>query len=137
MADDLERVGVEQQADFYQNSKANNADPWLLNMVGGKFHVNAAWKKRGNGVANTVTQLGWEGFSKELGDANESFQAAYKLQPTYPEAATTMITVAMGQNDAPGLRQWFDRAVQGQFDYEHAYDLYISASIRAGLAATS
>lgn len=125
IAPDLQALPEEQQGQFYQDAKSAGGDEWLTDVIGGTYHINNAWKARGRGVASTVTDQGWKDFAKELTAASDCLQAAYKLQPTYPEAPTDMITVCKGQSDAPGARQWFDRAVQGQLDYDPAYLNYL------------
>ena len=103
-----------------------NADPWLVNMFAGKYHIDAAWQTRGGGTANTVTDAGWQGFFDQLSKARDALTAAWKLHPEYPEAPTLMIPVAMGagQQLDERTRTWFERATQAQIDYREAYERY-------------
>src|SRR5439155_9015886 len=98
------------------------ADPWLVQMIGGLYQINAAWEARGKGWASEVTDAGWKGFHEHLTAARECLTAAYKLHPEFPEAATHMITVAMGDSEKDETpRKWFDLATAAQIDYLPAY----------------
>jgi len=64
-------------------------------------------------------------FFSELNLARDHLKHAWELEPKYPEPATAMITVAMGDprpDETP--RTWFDRAIASQIDYYSAYDSY-------------
>src|SRR5262249_45011701 len=103
------------------------------NIVEGSYHIKAAWAARGGGFANTVTEEGWRKMAEELALARKCLTEAYRLHPDYPEAATQMISVVMGEPvglDGPGksLRLWLNRAVEAQFDFDQAYQNYIYAN---------
>jgi len=109
---------------FYEAITAQpTADPWIVNMASGYYHVAKAWEERGVRWASEVTEEGWEGFHKHLDLAREHLTAAWELHPEYPEAAAEMIVVVMAEGGEPGEteRLWFDRAVAAQFDYLPAY----------------
>ena len=97
---------------------------WLKNTLIGEFEVAAAWKARGKGYANTVTDEGWRGYGEHLTKACTLFSSAWKDNPTVPFAAAAMITVTMGGVGLDGIdeRVWFDRATAACFDYLPAYD---------------
>jgi hypothetical protein len=68
----------------------------VATVVKAGFHVDLAWKWRGNGLAKTVTPEGWENFKRELGVARgilESNPAA----KVHPEYFALMQAVALGQ----------------------------------------
>jgi hypothetical protein len=98
-------------------------DPWLLNVIRGIAETDLAWVSRGSGWANTVTAEGWKGFREHLTKARDALVAAHKLRPDFPEAATRMITVAMGAGEELGEdeREWFDRAIAAQIDFMPAW----------------
>lgn len=103
------------------------AEPWLRDFVLGVAHTKLAWTWRGNGWAAEVAEQGWQGFHEHLAKARRHLEAAWKLDPTRPEPAHAMLAVAMGLSDdaAVEMRQWFERAVSAQFDYEKAYNAYL------------
>ena len=118
---------LERQKMFYDEiRKLPKADPWMVNMVGGAYHVDAAWARRGGGWARDVAEEGWRGFFNELSKARTCFKAAHEIEPNYPEPATGMITVAMGAGRQLGedTRTWFDRAIAAQLDYWPALNAY-------------
>lgn len=104
-------------------------DLWLTSMIEGIYHISKAWRWRGSGWANEVTDDGHKKFIINLEKAENTLKRAYKLRPDYPEAAECMITVAMGKRGASGEteRYWFDRAVAAEMDYMPAYDSYLWA----------
>lgn len=96
---------------------------WVQLTVKGSVEINLAWKDRGSGWAQTVTETGWRGFGEHLVQARDHLTNAWKLKPDRPYAATLMITVTMGGYGTTGEteRDWFDRAIAAQFDYKSAY----------------
>jgi tetratricopeptide (TPR) repeat protein len=124
---DLARWTTEKEGFFYQTASGGKADPWLTDMIGGMYHIRAAWDARGDGWANTVTPEGWRKFQEEIAAAHKCLSDAYNIAPNFPEAAEQMIIVAMAESDNKGLRDWFDRSVKAQFDYYPAYTTYLYA----------
>lgn len=109
-------------------SKSGGAE-WLRLTILGNFEIALAWKLRGGGFANTVSEDGWRGFEKHLAAGRDALSKAWTLMPTRPQAAALMIKVAMGGHAKPGEtpRLWFDRAVAAQCDYSDAYNSLIYA----------
>jgi hypothetical protein len=125
--DDFNDAPLKEQADIYARAQQlRPADPWLLNMLGGVYHINAAWAGRGAGWARDVTPQGWKTFNDEGELARRCLVAAWKLRPDYPEPAAMMIRITMGTGEQKEgtQRQWFDRAVGAQIDYGPAYSAY-------------
>ena len=52
---------------------------WLALVLEGEFQINEAWKARGGGYSDTVTEKGWEGFREHLAEARKYFTKAWKL----------------------------------------------------------
>lgn len=94
---------------------------WLALILEGEYHIDAAWKSRGNGYANSVTEQGWKGFTDELALARKNLTEAWELHPEWPQAAVKMMHVALGDSDITEMRLWFDRAVTAQLDYAPAW----------------
>lgn len=102
---------------------APNADPYVVKFVGGRHHIEEAWRARGTGWASEVTEEGWRGFEANLEVARRLLTQAWELHPEFPHAPTQMITVTMGGGGEPDQteRLWFDRAVRAQVDFPQAY----------------
>lgn len=79
----------------------------------GKYHVEWAWEARGNGWANTVTPDGWRLMRERLDMAAASLEKAWEMDNSNAEAATSMLTVELGQGQGRGrMEQWFKRAME-------------------------
>jgi hypothetical protein len=94
---------------------------WLASMLKGWRENTLAWKARGGGYANTVTQAGWQGFHDHSVKAEEFFTAAWNLHPEWPQSASFMEYTVLGEEGADQVRQWFDRATTAQIDYAPAW----------------
>jgi hypothetical protein len=110
---------ADQLRPIYENSKMPK---WMVQTLAGSMEVKIAWKFRGSGSAPSVTEEGWEGFSKHLALARTALSEAWKLRPDMPFAASQMITVAVAVEEGETMRLWFDRAVAAQYDYDGAYN---------------
>lgn len=98
------------------------ADPWLLNLLGGRLEDLKAWKARGGGWAHQVKEKDWTSFGEHLAKAREHYIKAWELAPDTPEAPKAMIGIAMAaptKGETP--RMWFDRSVASHLDYMRAY----------------
>ena len=104
---------VQQQGNEYQ---------WLALVLKGQYEIDAAWRARGTGWANSVSDTGWKGFQEHLATARDCFTRAWELHPERPLAPGRMIYVSLGDSDISEMRQWFDRAVSGQLDYPYAWN---------------
>ncbi len=110
------------QLEVYKALQRNQeADPYILKVVGGEYHFVGAWKERGEGWASEVTEEGWRGFEAHLRAAQKLLTEAWQSHPEFPRAPTQMIRVAGGSGEGDSERQWFDRAVAAQVDFEPAY----------------
>jgi tetratricopeptide (TPR) repeat protein len=124
----FDRVKADGKGAFCKSVEAAPmANPWLLNLLKGRYEVAAAWEARGSGWANTVTDQGWKDFFDHLNKARDYLTKAHALHPEFPEAASQMIAVAMGGNGRfpEKEREWFDKATQAQLDFFQAYDFYV------------
>jgi hypothetical protein len=107
---------------LHQMSRAAGSDfEWLSLVLEGEFHISKAWKARGGGYANTVTEQGWKGFASHMDMARTNLAKAWKLRPDLPIAPSRMIYVALSVSDAREMRLWFDRAIAAQIDYPNAW----------------
>lgn len=118
-----EKWSPPQKAQVYEQVKPLASEhPFLVNMVGGDYHMAAAWAARGGGWASEVTDEGWQSFADHVAEARACYEKAAE-EPGQPEAAAALIKVAMASSPTPAgeMRYWFDRAVEVQIDYAPAY----------------
>jgi peroxiredoxin len=119
-----ESLPLERRQQFCEAAKAHEEkSPYIVNMLVGEYHLDAAWKSRGTNFASDVTEEGWKGFSEQMDLARDAFEKAWEAAPKRPEAPTAMVRVAMGDSPSPEreMRKWFDRAVEAQLDYRTPY----------------
>ncbi|UCC67953.1 MAG: DUF4034 domain-containing protein [Armatimonadota bacterium] len=110
------------EREVYEALKSNpKADPYTTKVVGGMYHIAAAWQERGDGWASEVTEEGWKGFETHLGAARRLLTEAWHLNPKLPYAAAEMITVEGAAGEYGADRLWFRRSVTAQLDYINAY----------------
>jgi tetratricopeptide (TPR) repeat protein len=110
--------------------KAEKVDPWIKNMVLGWYYKTLGWKKRGHGYANSVTNANMQAFHENLAKAKECFTKAWEIDPKPPEAAAAMIEVSLSVGDEElSPRDWFDRAVAAQMDYDPAYGAFVNSQL--------
>lgn len=72
-------------------------DSTVVPLVKVRFHLDRAWKWRGNGFAKDVTQEGWAGFKAELAIARDLLEQN-PAGKTYPEYFALMQMLALGQS---------------------------------------
>lgn len=101
---------------------------WLTHVLRGEYEIRLAWRDRGSGFSNTVSEKGWEGFAMHLASARANLTHAWELRPEYPLAPARMIYVAMGDSDMKEMRVWFERTMAVQIDHRYAWQ-----SMRWGL----
>ncbi len=90
-------------------------DPWLKEMfLGRRFH-DIAWQARGHGFANSVTQNGWKVFGENIQKGKEHFLAAWKIDPTRPEAPAAICGAPFSKEDSV---KYFRIASEIQADYD-------------------
>lgn len=95
-----------------------SVDEWLKLLWRIKVERDAAWKARGGGYANTVSEDGWNGY-KAHGDAcRAAFKRAMELHP-YPEAAYLFSTLGPFDDEV------FTSATAAQADFLSFYDKYL------------
>lgn len=94
---------------------------WLALVLQGESEINEAWKARGDGYSDAVSQSGWQGFNQHLATARDCLTQAWELNKNWPLAPTRMMTVSLGDSGIGEMRKWFDRAVAAQFDYADAW----------------
>jgi hypothetical protein len=104
------------------DSPATN--PWTKEMMQGLLAHGEAWKSRGSGFANEVTEEGWKGFQEKMPEAAEHFEAAWRLKPEFPEAASELVDMAMAGYSSKSTDEWFDTSIKAEIDFPSAYHHY-------------
>jgi len=107
--------------------ETHHRSEWLIELLRGKHESILAWKSRGGGYANTVTQEGRKGFLEHLGRARSHYERSWSIAPQFPFAATEMIGVSMGSSTNPQLemKTWLDRASAAHADSSPAYSAFL------------
>ena len=99
--------------------------PYLSLMLQGEYFMRLAWKMRGGGFADTVTEQGWKGFEENVSRAARFFEEAHKKYPHVPEAAAALIETAHLQNRKQDNKVYYlKKALQSQADYFDAMSSY-------------
>jgi len=94
---------------------------WLALVLEGENEISEAWRARGGGYINTVSDAGIKGFNEHLAMARKYFTQAWKLRPDLPLAPCRMIYVSLGDAGIGEMRLWFDRTLAAQIDYAKAW----------------
>ncbi len=85
----------------------------VADYIKAKFYINYAWRARGHGSANQVTQEGWRLFGERLKVARKALENAWSRDPQDPQIPTLMISVVQGeQSGRPEMEKWFARAME-------------------------
>ncbi|HAV61589.1 MAG TPA: hypothetical protein DCY13_04395 [Verrucomicrobiales bacterium] len=94
---------------------------WLTERWKGAWEIKQAWKARGGGFANSVSDRGWDLFLEHSARAEVHLQRSWELEPSLPFAAQEMVYVQLGIGGYEEMRLWFDRTIAADFDYGGAY----------------
>lgn len=85
-------------------------------------YMGYAWKARGGGYADSVTDEGWEKYRERVEMASATLAEAAKLKEKCPYWYETMQTVALAQGwDKSQARELMEQAVAFEPDYYHFY----------------
>lgn len=90
----------------------------LADLIDGQLAIEAAWKARGSGTIDTVTESGYRKFTEELEKADQLLTRAWEQDKSNPVAPTKMLTVCLGlQKDGGEMEKWFQRAMEARPGY--------------------
>ena len=104
--------------------------PWATATLLGRLHIALAWRYRGSGWADSVTDDGWRGFARELADARTALETAVALAPQRSEPRALLLTVIMGEGGDTALarlQQQFAASQTACPDHLDAARRYINA----------
>jgi hypothetical protein len=105
------------------------AKRWFLLLGARPVFVDKAWRDRGTGWADSVTEKGWEGFADNLQLAEKILTKGWDVDPTDEDLPITMITVCMGRSHPrPEMEKWFQRAMKlnpNSYDAALAKEYYL------------
>jgi hypothetical protein len=77
------------------------------------FYIDVAWKARGGGYANTVTERGWTAYGDNMRHAGDMLTDLYARYPQQPGLARCMLNVVQAEQDPRDqMELWFQRALQ-------------------------
>ena len=97
---------------------------WVRATIIGRSEVKLAWRARGSGWADSVTDTGWELFGAHLEPASVALNRARALAPWQAEPASSLISVAMGQGGEQAQQNIlaaFNQVRAAEVDYLPAY----------------
>lgn len=85
-------------------------------------YMTYAWRARGNGYANSVSDRGWDLFNERVSQAADALAQAARLKEKCPYWYESMQAVALAQGwDKTQARELMDEAVAFEPDYYHFY----------------
>ena len=78
----------------------------------GRTEIDLAWKERGDGFVNTVSETAFRKFDEHLKKAEQHLDRAWKLDTNSTRTARAMMRVELGQGrGVQRERMWFDRVM--------------------------
>lgn len=101
--------------------KIKDMDPWLKNLLCGRSIIRQAWKARGGGYADTITEEGGKEFHQKSDLAIKLLKEAHKMRPDRAEPASMLIEAVRGICPTSSCVDWFIATVKIQPDYRNAY----------------
>ena len=82
-------------------------------LIKARFYITYAWRARGNGTADKVTEEGWRLFHERLDVAEAALNQAWSRDSHDEEIPVLMLTVMEGQSKPRAeMETWFQRAMK-------------------------
>lgn len=111
------KTNPQQHSEFFTRLEPLMDQNWpdnaLIQLLKGRYHIDEAWRLRGNTYSDKVTDDGWKGFSEQLLKAETALEKGWKLDPTNVEFPYEMLSVELGQGKGRArMEQWFERAMK-------------------------
>ncbi len=95
---------------------------WIRAVTRGRYYGSLAWRYRGNGMADTVSEENRKRFEENETKSADFYRQALEINPMFPEAATSLISLVRTGHADQTEEYWFEQAIKGQVDYMSAYD---------------
>jgi hypothetical protein len=119
-ADDKEWQAFADKLQAWANAYPQSPAP-LISL--GEFYVSWAWKARGSGYANTVTDEGSRMMNERLAKARENLETAEQLPVKDPGVYEGLLQVALGQGWSRGdMEAVFQKGIQIEPNDEQLYE---------------
>ncbi|MCH7655727.1 MAG: hypothetical protein IIC95_07045, partial [Chloroflexi bacterium] len=101
-------------------------DKWLNCMALADLHRRIGWIARGNGLAGTVNQPGWQSFNSHMRRARALLLQAWDINPSLPESSMSMMEMTMTVKGIVNEKSqfWFEQAVKADYEELRTYKLY-------------
>ncbi len=117
----IDRHVAQAQASLQAYGQLPEKNPWIWEMLQGKYEYDYAAHLRGEKPSHEVPPEQWQQYVRHCNLASQHFRKAHELRPDFPEAATVMITLARDGHDLETAWDWFARAVAAEADHMPAY----------------
>ena len=104
--------------DILAGLESAGVDEWLTLLWRISLERSAAWKARGGGYADTVSENGWEGYSEHGEACRAAFERAMELH-SYPEAAYLFSSFGPFSDDV------FRTTTEAQLDFNRFYEKHL------------
>lgn len=89
--------------------------------------------KRGSAWAADTPPAVMQEYDRMLSEVGAAAEKANQLHPDFPERAVMMINVQRAGGNTEAAKQWFQKALDAQSDYEQAYSsVYVAMEPRWG-----
>ncbi|MBS0205427.1 MAG: hypothetical protein JSS49_21190 [Planctomycetes bacterium] len=108
--------------------QSKSIDPYIGHLFAGVHYTDVAWRHRGNGTINNVSNTQYQQFRNYATRSAEHLQYAWLLHPELPYAPRSLITLAMageGTREKPYF--WYLRSIEARFDHYGAYTSLMSS----------
>lgn len=101
----------------------NKPDSVTARVALGQFWIGYAWKARGYGWADTVTDEGWREMSDRLENAAQALREAGRMKDRCPVLRSSLLRFALGnEKDRTEYDQMFNQDIAEFPDYEPYYN---------------
>jgi hypothetical protein len=98
----------------------------VADLVHGRLLIASAWAARGSGRAESVSEAGWERFTRDLEEARTHLERAADTDVADPTPLAYLIKVAIG-TDGEAAEGYFARAVERDPGHHLAHELMMLA----------